>query len=96
MRARMQLLEVVTGHSQFLSHFSVPQAMPTQPVSLSSLVRLGATRPSVATDAIAGDDGGEQVRRGAEGRGAGRELQGASGLPLQGGGFVWRVHVLLL
>ena len=28
----MQLLEVVTGHSQFLSHFSIPQAMPTQPV----------------------------------------------------------------
>ena len=33
----MQLLEVVTGHSQFLSDFSildlVPQAMPTQPVT---------------------------------------------------------------
>ena len=28
----MQLLEVVTAHSQFLSHFSIPQAMPTQPV----------------------------------------------------------------
>ena len=25
----MQLLEVVTGHSQFLSHFSIPQAIPT-------------------------------------------------------------------
>ena len=33
MRAEMQLLEVVTGHSQFLSHFSIPQAMPTQPVT---------------------------------------------------------------
>ena len=33
MGAKMQLLEVVTGHSQFLSHFSVPQAMPTQPVT---------------------------------------------------------------
>ena len=34
MGAKMQLLEVVTGHSQFLSDFSihVPQAMPTQPV----------------------------------------------------------------
>ena len=32
MGAKMQLLEVVTGHSQFLRHFSVPQAMPTQPV----------------------------------------------------------------
>ena len=30
----MQLLEVVTGHSQFLSHFSIPQAMTTQPVTL--------------------------------------------------------------
>ena len=29
----MHLLEVVTGHSQFLSHFSIPQAMPTQPVT---------------------------------------------------------------
>ena len=33
----MQLLEVVTGHSQFLSDFSildlVPQAVPTQPVT---------------------------------------------------------------
>ena len=34
MRATMQLLEVVTGHSQFLSHFSIPQAMPTQPVTV--------------------------------------------------------------
>ena len=35
MGAKMQLLEVVTGHSQFLSHFSilVPQAIPTQPVT---------------------------------------------------------------
>ena len=37
MGAKVQLLEVVTGHSQFLSHFSildlVPQAMPTQPVN---------------------------------------------------------------
>ena len=33
MGAKMQLLEVVTGHSQFLSHFSIPQAMPTQPVN---------------------------------------------------------------
>ena len=33
MRAKMQLLEVVTGHSQFLSDFSIPQAMPTQPVT---------------------------------------------------------------
>ena len=33
MVAKMQLLEVVTGHSQFLSHFSIPQAMPTQPVT---------------------------------------------------------------
>ena len=35
MGATMQLLEVVTGHSQFLSHFSIPQAMPTQPVTIS-------------------------------------------------------------
>ena len=34
MGAKMQLLEVVTGHSQFLSHFSIAQAMPTQPVIL--------------------------------------------------------------
>ena len=33
MGATMQLLEVVTGHSQFLSHFSIPQAIPTQPVN---------------------------------------------------------------
>ena len=32
MGAKLQLLEVVTGHSQFLSHFSIPQAMPAQPV----------------------------------------------------------------
>ena len=35
MGAKMQLLEVVTGHSQFLSHFSIPQAIPTQPVIFS-------------------------------------------------------------
>ena len=28
----MQRLEVVTGHSEFPSHFSIPQAHPTQPV----------------------------------------------------------------
>ena len=42
MRATMQLLEVVTGHSQFLSHFSilVPQAIPTQPVKdLGTVIR---------------------------------------------------------
>ena len=37
----MQLLEVVTGHSQFLSHFSIPQAMPTQPVTVRLLGRHG-------------------------------------------------------
>ena len=31
--AKMQRLEVVTGHSEFLSHFSIPQANPTQPVT---------------------------------------------------------------
>ena len=36
MRAKLQLLEVVTGHSQFLSHFSIPQAMPTQPVTCTA------------------------------------------------------------
>ena len=42
----MQLLEVATGHSQFLSHFSIPQAMPTQPVthSLATAVPLEAAR----------------------------------------------------
>ena len=33
MGAKMQLLEVVTGHSQFLSHCSIPQAIPTQPLT---------------------------------------------------------------
>ena len=33
MGAKMQLIEVVTGHSQFLSDFSIPQAIPTQPVN---------------------------------------------------------------
>ena len=28
----MQRLEVVRGHSEFIGHFSVPQAIPTQPV----------------------------------------------------------------
>ena len=32
MGAKMQRLEVVRGHSEFLSHFSIPQANPTQPV----------------------------------------------------------------
>ena len=40
MRAKMQLLEVVTGHSQFLSHFSIPQAIPTQPVTVGRLAKL--------------------------------------------------------
>ena len=31
--AKMQLPEVVTGQSEFLSDFSIPQANPTQPVS---------------------------------------------------------------
>ena len=49
MRAKMQLLEVVTGHSQFLSHFSIPQAIPTQPVSdASSLNRREERLLSVA------------------------------------------------
>ena len=30
MGAKMQRLEVVRGHSEFLSHFSIPQANPTQ------------------------------------------------------------------
>ena len=34
MGAKLQLLEVVTGHSQFLSDFSIPQAIPTQPVTI--------------------------------------------------------------
>ena len=34
----MQLLEVVTGHSQFLSDFSIPQAVPAQPVSDSHIL----------------------------------------------------------
>ena len=29
----MQRLEVVRGRSEFLSHFSIPQANPTQPVT---------------------------------------------------------------
>ena len=33
MGAKMQRLEVVTGRSEFLSHFSTPQANPTQPVT---------------------------------------------------------------
>ena len=33
MPAKMQRLEVVRAHSEFLSHFSLPQANPTQPVS---------------------------------------------------------------
>ena len=32
MPAKMQRLEVVRAHFEFLSHFSVPQANPTQPV----------------------------------------------------------------
>ena len=32
--AKMQRLEVVRGHSEFLSHFSIPQANPTQTVKL--------------------------------------------------------------
>ena len=32
MAAKMQRLEVVRGRSEFLSHFSVPQANSTQPV----------------------------------------------------------------
>ena len=31
--AKMQRLEVVRGQSEFLSHFSIPQANPTQSVS---------------------------------------------------------------
>ena len=37
MGPKMQLLEVVTGHSEFLSHFSIPQAIPTQPVKFCHL-----------------------------------------------------------
>ena len=33
--AKMQRLEVVRGHSEFLSHFSIPQANPTQPVTIT-------------------------------------------------------------
>ena len=57
MGAKMQLLEVVTGHSQFHSHFSilVPQAMPTQPVMVShgvlgELEALAALRRELASD----------------------------------------------
>ena len=34
----MQRLEVVRRHSEFLSHFSIPQANPTQPVSFDKKI----------------------------------------------------------
>ena len=39
MGAKMQRLEVVRGHSEFLSHFSIPQANPTQPVTRDCLLQ---------------------------------------------------------
>ena len=38
--AKMQRLEVVRRHSEFLSHLSIPQAIPTQPVTVPVHVQL--------------------------------------------------------
>ena len=50
----MQRLEVVRGHSEFLSHFSIPQANPTQPVKYSRWLGQGdfceKTRPESFSD----------------------------------------------
>ena len=42
MGATMQRLEVVRGHSEFLSHFSIPQENPTQPETTTVLVHLAS------------------------------------------------------
>ena len=41
---KMQRLEVVRGHSEFLSHFSTPQANPTPPVGELRVVLSAVTR----------------------------------------------------
>ena len=63
--AKMQRLEVVRGHPEFLSHFSIPQANPTQPVFIRSAVYSTSSEHSLSRNfvlqGVSGVDSGLDV-----------------------------------
>ena len=63
MTAKMQRLEVVRpGVSEFLRHFSVPKAIPTQPARESSIMQSdgGEGRPAVVALVWEDEEEGQQ------------------------------------